>query len=69
MDLLTRVRSEKRAEGEQRHVVLDGKTLCGTHQHLAEDQRKMHHVNVCEARTGVVLKEHRLAKKEGNGDA
>ena len=41
MDLLTRVRAEKRAEGEQRHVVLDGKTLRGTQHHLAKDQKKM----------------------------
>src|SRR5215469_13480544 len=30
MDLLTRVRAEKREPGEQQHVVLDGKTLRGT---------------------------------------
>ena len=65
MDLLTRVRAEKRAEEEQVHVVLDGKTLRGTQQHLAEDQRKMHHVNLYEAKTGVVLKEHMVAEKEG----
>ena len=65
MDLLTRVRAEKRAEDEQMHVVLDGKTLRGTQQHLAEDQKKMHHVNLYEAKTGVVLKEHMVAEKEG----
>ena len=65
MDLLTRVRAEKRAEGEQTHVVLDGKTLRGTQQHLADDQKKMHHVNLYEAKTGVVLKEHMVAEKEG----
>ena len=65
MDLLTRVRAEKRAEGEQMHVILDGKTLRGTQQHLAEDQKKMHHVNLYEAKTGVVLKEHMVAEKEG----
>jgi DDE_Tnp_1-associated len=41
MDLLTRVRAEKRREGEQTHVVLAGKTLRGTQHHLAEDQQKM----------------------------
>jgi hypothetical protein len=64
MDLLTRVRAEKRAEGEQMHVILDGKTLRGTQQHLAEDQKKMHHVNLYEAKTGVVLKEHMVAEKK-----
>src|SRR6266700_3341794 len=57
MDVLTRVRAEKRTEGEQMHVVLDGKTLRGTQQHVKEDQKKMHHVNLYEARTGIVLKE------------
>jgi predicted transposase YbfD/YdcC len=65
MDLLTRVRAEKRAKEEQRHVVLDGKTLRGTQGHLAKDQKKMHHVNYYEAKTGVVLKEHMVAEKEG----
>ncbi len=65
MDLLTRVRAEKRAKDEQMHVVLDGKTLRGTQQHLAEDQKKMHHVNLYEAKTGVVLKEHMVDEKEG----
>ena len=65
MDLLTRVRAEKRAQSEQRHVVLDGKVLRGTQGHLAEDQKKMHHVNLYEAKTGVVLKEHMVAEKEG----
>jgi predicted transposase YbfD/YdcC len=65
MDLLTRVRAEKRAKDEQTHVVLDGKTLRGTQGHLAEDQKKMHHVNLYEAKTGVVLKEHMVAEKEG----
>jgi predicted transposase YbfD/YdcC len=65
MDLLTRVRAEKRAKHEQLHVVLDGKTLRGTQDHLAEDQKKMHHVNFYEVKTGVVLKEHMVAEKEG----
>lgn len=65
MDLLTRVRAEKRTQGEQRHVVLDGKTLRGTQNHLAEDQQKMHHVNCYEAKTGIVLKQHMVAEKEG----
>jgi predicted transposase YbfD/YdcC len=65
MDLLTRVRAEKRAHQEQMHVVLDGKTLRGTQQHLAEDQKTMHHVNLYEVKTGVVLKEHMVAEKEG----
>ena len=51
MDLLTRVRAQKRPQGEQRHVVLDGKTLRGTQNHLAEDQAKMHNVNCYEAKT------------------
>jgi predicted transposase YbfD/YdcC len=65
MDLLTRVRAQKRTEGEQRHVVLDGKTLRGTQHHLAADQQKMHHVNCYEAKTGIVLKQHMVAAKEG----
>jgi hypothetical protein len=65
MDLLTRVRAEKRVEDEQMHVIVDGKILCGTREHLAEDQKKMHHVNLYEAQTGVVLKEHMVAEKEG----
>lgn len=65
MDLLTRARAEKRAQDEQMHVVLDGKTLRGTQEHLAEDQKKMHHVNLYEAKTGVVLKEHMVAEKAG----
>src|SRR5579875_1054614 len=51
MDVLTRVRAEKRTEGEQTHV--------------KEDQKKMHHVNLYEAKTGIVLKEHIVAEKEG----
>lgn len=39
VELLTRVRAEKREVGEQQHVTLDGKTLRGTQKHLAEDQR------------------------------
>jgi predicted transposase YbfD/YdcC len=65
MDLLTRVRAEKRAKDEQLHVVLDGKTLRGTQGHLAEGQKKMHHVNFYEVKTGVILKEHMVAEKEG----
>ncbi|MBV9258664.1 MAG: ISAs1 family transposase [Ktedonobacteraceae bacterium] len=65
MDLLTRVRAEKRSKQEQMHVVLDGKTLRGTQGHQAEDQKKMHHVNLYEAKTGVILKEHMVAQKEG----
>ena len=65
MDLLTRVRAEKREAAEQEHVVLDGKTLRGTQQHLASDQRKMHHLNVYEAKTGIVLKEARVEEKAG----
>jgi predicted transposase YbfD/YdcC len=64
MDLLTRVRAEKRVPGEQRHVVLDGKTLRGTQHHLAEDQKKMHHMNLYEAKTAIVLKEQMVAEKE-----
>jgi predicted transposase YbfD/YdcC len=63
MDLLTRVRAENRLAGEQQHVVLDGKTLRGTQHHLAEDQRKMHHMNLYEAKTGIVLKEGMVAEK------
>lgn len=63
MDLLTRVRAEKRLSGEQMHVVLDGKTLRGTQHHLAEDQNKMHHMNLYEAKTGIVLKEDMVAEK------
>jgi predicted transposase YbfD/YdcC len=65
MDLLTRVRAEKREATEQEHVVLDGKTLKGTQQHLAPDQRKMHHLNLYEAKTGIVLKEARVEEKAG----
>lgn len=65
MDMLTRVRAEKREEGEQRHVILDGKMLRGTQNHVAEDQKTMHHVNLYEARTGIVLKEQMVAEKEG----
>lgn len=64
MDLLTRVRAQKRTPEEQRHVVLDGKTLRGTQHHLAEDQKKMHHMNLYEAKTGIVLKEQTVAEKE-----
>jgi predicted transposase YbfD/YdcC len=64
MDLLTRVRAEKRIQGEQTHVVLDGKTLKGTQNHLAEDQTKIHHMNLYEAKTGIVLKEQMVVEKE-----
>jgi predicted transposase YbfD/YdcC len=63
MDLLTRVRAEKRLSGEQMHVALDGKTLRGTQHHLAEDQKKMHQMNLYEAKTGIVLKEDMVAEK------
>ena len=65
MEILTRVRAAKQAEDEQMYVVLDGKTLRGTQQHQACDQKKMHHVNLYETKTGVVLKEHMVAEKEG----
>lgn len=65
MALLTRVRAQSQAEGEQEHVALDGKTLRGTQQHLAIDQRKLHQVNLYETQTGVVLKEQAVAEKEG----
>lgn len=64
MALLTRVRAERREPGEQQHVALDGKTLRGTQRHLAEDQRKMHQVNLYETQTGVILKEQVVAEKE-----
>ena len=65
MDLVIRVRAKKRTEEEHRHVVLDGKTLRGTQNHHATDQKKMHHVNVYEAKTAIVLKQHMVAEKEG----
>ncbi len=65
MELLTRLRAEKRAKGEQTHVVLDGKTLRGTLGHLAEDQQNMHHMNLYEAKTGIVLKQRMVAEKAG----
>ena len=65
MELLTRVRAQKRVEGEQMHVVLDGKTLRGTQGHLVEDQKKMHHMNLYEAKTGIVLKQRMVAEKAG----
>ena len=65
MDVLTRVRAEKRRPQEQMHVVVDGKTLRGTQNHLAEDQKKMHQVNVYEVKTGIVLTQHMVAEKEG----
>lgn len=64
MDLLTRVRAHKRLSEEQMHVVLDGKTLRGTQNHLAEDQTKMHQMNLYEAKTGIVLKEQMVVEKE-----
>jgi hypothetical protein len=64
MDLLTRVRAEKRRSGEQMHVVLDGKTLGGTQDHLPEDQKKMHQINLYEAKTGIILKERIVTEKE-----
>lgn len=64
MALLTRMRAETRTEGEQEHVALDGKTLRGTLGHLAEDQGKMHQINLYEAQTGIVLKEAVVREKE-----
>ncbi len=55
MDVLTRMRAAKRMPQEQMHVVVDGKTLRGTQNHLAEDQKNMHQVNVYEVKTGIVL--------------
>ena len=65
MELLTRVRTAKRTKGEHTHVVLDGKTLCGTQGHLAEDQQKMHQMNLYEAKTGIILKQRMVAEKAG----
>jgi len=65
MDLLTRVRAQKREAAEQEHDVLDGKTLRGPQQHLAADQKKVHHLNLYEAKTGIVLKEARVEEKAG----
>lgn len=64
MALLTRVRAAERKEGEQTHVALDGKTLRGTQKHMAEDQKKMHQVNLYETGTGIVLKEQIVGEKE-----
>lgn len=65
MTLVTRARAEMRAEGEQRHIVLDGKTLRGTQGHLAKDQKKMHQMNLYEAKIGVVLKQCMVGEKAG----
>ena len=65
MEVLTRARAAKRAKGEHTHVVLDGKTLCGTLGHLAEDQGKMHQMNLYEAKTGIILKQRMVAEKAG----
>jgi hypothetical protein len=65
MELLTRIRAEKRVKGEQTHVVLDGKTLRGTLGHLTQDQKPMHHMNLSEAKTGLVLKQRMVAEKAG----
>jgi len=64
MSLLTRVRATRREAGEQEHVALDGKTLRGTQEHEAEDQKKMHQVSLYETRTGIVLKEQVVQDKE-----
>lgn len=64
MALLTRVLARTREVEEQQHVALDGKTLRGTQKHLAEDQAKMHQVNLYETQTGIVLKEQIVAEKE-----
>ncbi len=64
MALLTRLRADQRTEGEQVHVALDGKTLRGTQKHLAEDQAKMHQINLYETHTGIVLKEAVVGEKE-----
>lgn len=63
MDLLTRVRAQKRIPGEQMHVVLDGKTLKGTHHHLAQDQRKMHHMNYTRPKQALCSKSRWSARK------
>jgi hypothetical protein len=63
MDLLTRVRAQKRRAEEQMHVVLDGKTERATQHHLAEDQKNMHHMNLYEAKTDIVLKQDMVAEK------
>lgn len=65
MELLTRVRAGRRLQGEQTHVVLDGKTLRGTQGHLAEDQPTMHQMNLYEAKTGIVLKQRMVDEKAG----
>lgn len=65
MSLLTRMQASEREAGQQQHVALDGKTLRGTQQHQAEDQKKVHQVNLYETQTGVVLKEQSVREKEG----
>lgn len=65
MALLTRVGEHNREPGEPEHVALDGKTLRGTQGHLAEDQKKIHQVNVYEVHTGIILKEQVVQEKEG----
>jgi Transposase DDE domain len=37
--------------------------LRGTQHHQAEDQKKMHHMNLYEAKTAIVLKEDMIAEK------
>lgn len=64
MSLLTRARAHTRQPGDQEHVALDGKTLRGTQQHVSEDQKKMHQVNLYETKTGIILKEQIVGDKE-----
>jgi predicted transposase YbfD/YdcC len=64
MSLLTRVRAEEREAEEQRHLACDGKTLCGTLHHEADDQQKMHHVSLYETKTGIIVKELVVGEKE-----
>lgn len=65
MDVVTRVRADKRAKGEQQQVVWDGKTLRGTQGPLAEDQQKRPPMKLYEAKTGIVLAQRMVAEKAG----
>ncbi|WP_371873847.1 transposase family protein [Dictyobacter arantiisoli] len=63
MDLLTRVRTEKRTIKEQMHVVLDRKMLRGTQHHLAEDQKNMHHMHLMKHRRVLSSRKRWLRRK------
>jgi predicted transposase YbfD/YdcC len=56
--------AEQGGQQEKQHVAVDGKTMRGTLGHASEKQASVHVLSVYEVRTGLVLAQRSVTKKE-----